>query len=303
MPLDAAAAHAAIEERIARPLGLSTTAAAWGIHRIVNENMANAARIHATDCGKDPRAFPIFAFGGAGPVHACGVAVILRSPLVIAPLGAGVGSTIGFLTAPLAFDFVRSSVEELDSLDWDRLRSAFDAMEREGRALLQRSRVPHEQVSIARFADLRYVGQGHDVRVPIPNGPLGAATLPLIIGSFERVYRQLYGRLADGVAVEAVSWRVVVRGPRPPGHVRRHAVGLQADAAAALKGTRPVYVPESGSHRITPVYDRYALAPGARVRGPAIIEERESTVVVAAHCTAVVDEFLNVVMSLGPATH
>ena len=300
MRLDVDAARAAIDERIARPLGISTTDAAWGIHRIVNENMANAARIHAMDRGKDPRAFPVFAFGGAGPVHACGVAGILKSPAIIAPLGAGVGSTIGFLSAPLAFDCVRSSVEELDSLDWERLRAAVEEMEQEGVALLQRSHVRPEQASIARFADLRYVGQGHDVKVPIPGGRLSPASLPAIIEAFERVYRQLYGRLADGVGVEAVSWRVVVSGPRPAAHVRRQTATSRPDAAAALKGTRPVYFPQFG-YRPTPVYDRYALAPAQRVIGPAIVEERESTAVVAPGLTATVDEFLNLVMSVDHA--
>ena len=296
MALDLEAARAAIKEKIAEPLAMSTTQAAWGIHRIVNENMANAARIHAVERGKDPRVFPLFAFGGAGPVHARGVATILRSPAMIAPLGAGVGSTIGFLTAPLAFDFVRSSIEEIAALDWARVNELFAEMEREGMALLERSGLRPQDISIARSADLRYVGQGHEVKVPIPGGTLGPAAVPVVMDSFETVYRQLYGRVADDVRIETVNWRVAVRGPKPSLDLRTRAGRLTSDARLALKGSRPVYVPQIGEYRPTPVYDRYQLGPGASFRGPAIVEERESTVVVGPGDTASLDEYLNLVV-------
>jgi N-methylhydantoinase A len=296
MALDVAAARAAIKERIADRLGMSPTEAASGIHRIVNENMANAARIHAVERGKDPRAFPLFAFGGAGPVHACGVAAILRSPATIAPLGAGVGSTIGFLTAPLAFDFVRSSIEEIPDLDWSRVNALLHEMEREGTALLEGSGLGPRDISIARFADLRYVGQGHDVKVPISAGTLGPVTVPMLMANFEGVYRQLYGRVADAVPVETVNWRVVVRGPTPSLDLRTRGGSVRSGAAEALKGNRPVYFAHVGDYCATPVYDRYQLGPGSSLDGPAIVEERESTVVVGPGGTATVDEYLNLVV-------
>jgi N-methylhydantoinase A len=296
MRLDVDAARAAIEEHVAEPLGLDVTQAAWGIHRVVNENMANAARIHAVERGKDPRAFPVFAFGGAGPVHAAGVASILRSPAVIAPLGAGVGSTIGFLTAPLAFDFVRSAIEPLDALDWTNVNARYAEMEREGVALLGRSGLRRDEITVTRWADLRYVGQGHDVKVPVPPGLLGPRMVPAILNAFDTVYRQLYGRAADGVPVEAVNWRVVVRGPAPSLDLRKRAGTLTSDAAAAIKGERPVYWPQAGEYLSTPVYDRYRLGPGSVFAGPAIVEERESTLVVGPSATAAIDEYLNLVM-------
>ena len=296
MTLDLDAARAAIQQNIADPLGMSVTQAAWGIHRIVNENMANAARIHAVDRGKDPQTFPLFAFGGAGPVHAFGVGTILRSPAMIAPLGAGVGSTIGFLTAPLAFDFVRSSIEEVATLDWARVNARFAEMEEEGTVLLTRSGLRTEEISIARAADLRYVGQGHEVRVPLPNGPLGPASAGVVVESFNAVYRRLYGRVADQVALETVNWRVVVRGPKPTLDLRTRARALTGDARTALKGSRPVYCWQVGEHRQTPVYDRYQLGPDASFDGPAIVEERECTVVVGPGARATVDESLNLIV-------
>jgi N-methylhydantoinase A len=296
MALDREAARVAIGERIADRLEISVTQAAWGIHRIVNENMANAARIHAAERGRDPRAFPLFAFGGAGPVHAFGVATILRSPVVIAPLGAGVGSTIGFLTAPLAFDFVRSSIEEIVTLDWARVNALFAEMEYEGTALLERSGLRPDEITIARCADLRYVGQGHEVKVTIPAGTLGPAVVPVIMSSFETVYRYLYGRVAEAVPVETVNWRVAVCGPKPTVDLRTRAGTLTNDARAALKGSRPVYFPEFGEYRPTAVYDRYHMGPGSRFGGPAIVEERESTLVVGPGATAAIDEYLNLVM-------
>ncbi|MEX2270017.1 MAG: hydantoinase/oxoprolinase family protein [Vicinamibacterales bacterium] len=296
MTLDLEAARAAINEKIADRLEIGVTQAAWGIHRIVNENMANAARIHAAERGKDPRAFPLFAFGGAGPVHAFGVATILCSPAVIAPLGAGVGSTIGFLTAPLAFDFVRSSIEEIATLDWARANALFAEMEHEGVALLERSGLRPGEITVARCADLRYVGQGHEVKVTIPAGPLGPAVVPVIMSSFETVYRYLYGRVAEGVPVETVNWRVAVRGPKPAVDLRTRAGALTNDARAALKGRRPVYFPQLGEYRPTAVYDRYQMGPGSWFSGPAIVEERESTLVIGPGATASIDEYLNLVM-------
>src|SRR5207244_12455168 len=154
------AAARAIEEHVATPLSLDVTAAAWGIHRVVNENMAAAARIHGIERGKDLRAYPLFAFGGAGPVHCWQVAKILRVPRIIIPFGAGAMSAYGLLAAPLAFDFVRTGRQRLDSADWPEINRLFDEMEGEGRQLLARAGVASGDVSVSRLAEMRYVGQG-----------------------------------------------------------------------------------------------------------------------------------------------
>ncbi|HEY6055554.1 MAG TPA: hydantoinase/oxoprolinase family protein, partial [Gaiellaceae bacterium] len=281
MALDLEAAQAAIAA-VTGALGLSVDEAAWGIHQIVNENMANAARVHAVERGLDPRRLPLFAFGGAGPVHALGVAAALGSPTVYAPPGAGVMSAAGFLTAPLAFDFVRTRRALLDRTDWAEVETLFAEMEHAGEELLGLDEVTHR-----RIADLRYVGQGHELRVEVPPG--GAAELR---AAFERRYRELYGHEGPAVSVEALNWRVVSSGPAP-------AVGLWTHVPAhahtrTSPSERDVFFP--GGRRAVPVYDRYALEPGARLDGPAIVEERESTLVVPPGRAAEVTEQLAVVV-------
>jgi N-methylhydantoinase A len=297
MRLDRGAAEravAALGERI----GLGTVETAWGIHEVVNEQMAGAARIHAIEQGKDPRAYPVFAFGGAGPVHAYRVAEILRVPEMVVPLGAGVTSTIGFLVAPLAFDFVRSYVGRLDTLDWTQVTARFAEMEREGLDILRSAGARDADIVMTRTAELRYVGQGHQVTVSVPGGRLDASTSALLEARFEEVYRSLYGRVATGNAVEAINWRLVVSAATPEfslGHVGRNSA---ATAKAAQKGTRPIYLPETRSFAPVPVYDRYALGSGAAFDGPAIVEERESTVVIGPSARVEVDELLNLVVTL-----
>ena len=134
--------------------------------------MASAARVHAMERGKDPRGLPVFAFGGAGPVHGHRVALALGAPALIAPFGAGVMSAIGFLSAPLAFDFVRSAPGRLDDLDWERINSLLDEMQAEGQALLVASGVPVAQITHRRVAEMRYAGQGHEISVPLMDGGL-----------------------------------------------------------------------------------------------------------------------------------
>jgi N-methylhydantoinase A len=298
MALDLEGARRAVAERIAAPLGVSLEQAAWGIHQIANENMANAARVHALERGKDPQRFPLFAFGGAGPVHAYRIAMSLGSPALLAPLGAGVMSAVGFLAAPLAFDFVRSWRARLDALDWERANRLLAEMEAEGQELLARSGVPEEQIAHRREAEMRYVGQGHEVRVPLPAGRLGPGQADELRAAFEAVYRELYERLGPPVPLEIVNWRVVSSGPAPELRLEVTRSG-SADASAALKGERAAYFPEAGGFVATPVYDRYRLAPGASFDGPAIVEERESTVIVGPGARCRIDQQHNLVVELG----
>jgi N-methylhydantoinase A len=297
LKIDPAAARQAIQTRIAGPLGLSVEEAAWGIHQIVNEGMANAARIHTLERGKDPHRFPVFAFGGAGPVHGYRIARALGSPALIAPYGAGVMSAFGFLTAPLAFDFVRTWPAGVDELNWQRANSLLGEMEAEGLALLKASGMPPEHIRYRREADMRYAGQGHEIRVPLPPGQLDSSSVPAIIASFEEVYRRLYERLSRSVPVEIVNWRVTASGPIPDVRLNMPAADHSADQDIR-KGSRQAYFPELGGFATVPVYDRYRLLPGTRFAGPAIIEERESTVIVGPghHCH--IDEHWNLIVDL-----
>jgi N-methylhydantoinase A len=278
LELDLDGARRAVEELVAVPLGLSMDEAAWGIHQVVNENMANAARIHAVERGLDPRALPLFAFGGAGPVHALGVAAAVGSPTVIAPSAAGVASAIGFLTAPLAFDFVRTRRVLLDELDPAEIEGLLGEMEAEGEALLGIDHVTHR-----RSADLRYAGQGHELRIEFSDlATLGEA--------FASRYREVYGHEGPAVPVEAVNWRVVSSGPVP----KLDLSPAHRPSGDALKGEREAYFP-SGRRRVS-VYDRYALEAGTAIDGPAILEERESTLVVPPERTAEIGAGLEAVI-------
>lgn len=286
MGLNLEATRAAMQERLAAPLGLTVEEAAWGIHQIVNETMASAARAHVLERGKDPNTLPMFAFGGAGPVHGYRIAQALGSPRMIVPLGAGIMSTLGFLTAPTAFDFVRPWRVETTRIDWSRAEEIFAQMEAEGRALLDAAGIT--RITMERSVDMRYVGQGHEIAVALPGDPAQ------LVSAFEQAYRQLYGRPGPPVPAEVLNWRVTVSGPRP-------TVRLRIDAAtedAIRKGTRQAYFPELGGYAEVPVLNRYGMPRGYQFVGPAIVEERESTTVLGpgAHCT--IDAQWNLVVEM-----
>jgi len=297
--LDVEAARRAVAVHLARLQGLTVEAAAWTVHQVVNENMANAARVHAVERGRDARQFPLFAFGGAGPVHAFNVARKLGVRELIAPLAAGVGSTIGMLAAPLAFDFVRTAPARLDALAWDAVAGLLSGMEQEGQALLEASGAPAAEIRVERAVDMRLIGQAHEITVALPEPPPRAGDEPRLAQAFEMTYSGLYGRTPPRVPVEVVSWRVRVAGPNPE---LRLALNPPRDrdqaSAAARKGTRPAYFPDLGGFRETPVFDRYLLVPGATLAGPAIVEERESTLVLGPASTGRVDDCLNLVVAL-----
>ena len=298
MRLDIEAARRALSGSAER-LGMQVEQMAWGVHQIVNENMANAARAHLGERGKDPRNMPLYAFGGAGPIHGCQVAEILHLPAVISPIGAGVGSTFGLLAAPLAFDFVRSAYSRLDKLNWDFVNALLDEMSRDGQEVLESSGLTASEISYQRSADVRYVGQGHEVSVPLPDGVLNENHIGQVTATFEQVYQTLYGRKGPEVPLEVINWRVVASGPRPEMDFRLPVIA--SDGNKALKGSRLAYSPENGSYVETPVYDRYSLVPGASFSGPAIVEERESTLIVSARGRARVDDYLNVIVEFADA--
>ena len=298
MQLDVEAARGALS-RLAEPLGLSVEQVAWGVHQIVNENMANAARVHLGERGKDPRRMPLFAFGGAGPVHGYRVAEILHLPALIAPNGAGVGSAFGLLVAPLAFDFVRSAYSRLDSLDWGLANALLAEMAQEGRTVLESSGVTPSDISYQGSADMRYVGQGHEVSVPLPGRTLSERDSSMIESAFGQVYRALYARKGPDVPLEVINWRVVASGPQPKMDFKLALGASTGDAA--VKGSRLAYFPENSCFVETPVYDRYLLSPAATFSGPAIVEERESTLIVGPRGQARVDGHFNVIVEFTDA--
>jgi len=302
MKLDNAAAERALQERIAAPLGLSITEAAFGIHETVNETMAQAASIHALEKGKKASDYAMVPIGGAGPVHACHVAQKLGMRRVIIPLGAGVASAFGFLASPMSFQFVHASVSTLAGLDVEGVRELIQRLERNGRQLLVNSGLAEAECRVRVSAAMRYIGQGYEVEVPVAD--LNSADLPRrLAADFDRCYAALYGRTEKDTPAEIVSWRVVVLGPTPElmrtvsfDPVREATA--RDRAATALKGKRRVYSLVEGDYAQTPIYDRYRLVPGARFDGPAIVEERESTVVVPAAAVVTVDAYRNLSIEL-----
>ncbi|MEL6767851.1 MAG: hydantoinase/oxoprolinase family protein [Pseudomonadota bacterium] len=296
MALDQAAAARALETGVGASLGLGALEAAAAVHRMANEAMAAAARLHALERGMDAARLPLFAFGGAGPVHAWGVARILGSPAVVYPWGAGVMSAVGFLAAPLSLDFVRSQPARLETLDWAAAARLMDDMAAEGAAALAPSLAgaAHEA---ERVADMRYARQGYEIRVTVPEGALGPGMAAPLAQAFEAAYAALYGHTVPNTAIELVSWRLRVSGPKP---ALALAPPPTAGARASLKGERQAWVADGsggtgGGLDALPVHDRYALAPGSVIEGPAIIEERESTVVIASPATIAVDAAGNLV--------
>jgi N-methylhydantoinase A len=295
MELDREGASRAIEQKIASQLGLDTVEAAWGIHQVVNENMANAARVHVIERGKDPRAYPLFAFGGAGPVHAYRVARALGVPGFIAPLGAGAASAFGFLCAPLAFDFKRSLYGRLDELDWSEVNRALEEMEGEGRDLLRASDVGDAEIQVRRLGEMRYAGQGHEVTVELPNGELGPDDADRLTALYHEEYRRLYGREGPDVPLETLTWRLEVVSPRPQIQLDAGYLGPRT-LSGAHKGKREIYLPEHEDFLDVPVYDRYRLDPGVVFEGPAVVEERESTVVLGPDTEVEIDPARNLIV-------
>jgi N-methylhydantoinase A len=294
MRLDYRAAEKAMR-KISDALGVDPLKAAWGVHQVVDENMANAARVHAVERGKDPRKYLLLAFGGAGPVHAHRVARALGVPGFIAPLGAGTASAFGFLCAPLSFDLARSLYGRLDELDWDAANAALAEMEEEGRELLRASGVADEDVLVRRLGEMRYVGQGHEVGVKLPEGTLGPDDVGGISAGYREEYRRLYGREGPDVPLEAITWRVEVSAPRPE-ILQEERGGDPRALDEVRKGKREIYLPEKDGFAAVPVYDRYRLDPGAAFDGPAVVEERESTVIVGPDSRAEVDGSRNLIV-------
>jgi N-methylhydantoinase A len=292
MPLDLEAAHTAIRTHLAGKLGISVSAAAWGIHTIVSESMANAARIHAVERGKEVSTYELYAYGGAGPLHACTMAERLGIGKIIIPPGAGARSCFGFLASPLAFEVARSHQMTLEQGDWLEIGEVLRALEEEAYAPLALAGVRAGEVSTRRWCEMRFRGQGYEVEVPLPDGYPDATWHAIIRAEFERVYRAFYRHFPEGL-VEIVTWRVRVQTAPPslPTMPPRSASGVMC------KGERQAYVAAWDGFHPVRVYDRYSLPSGFRLSGPAIIEEVEATTVVTPAFVVTVDADLNLCLT------
>jgi len=292
--LDGDGARRAIATRVAQPLGLAVEDAAWGVHAIVNTNMELATRVVSIERGRDPRDLTFVAFGGSGPVHGCRLAQALGIPRVILPAAAGVTAAIGLLAAEVKFDVARTWVRRLDALDPAALTTMYDEMAAQAAAVVRGAAVAGN-VALARSLDARYVGQGYELTVPVPAGRLDAAALARIRAAFDEIYAARYGYANPMEPVETVTWKLAAVGGAP-----RVALAKAASDGrdGGLKGRRRAWFPETRGWTECAVYDRYALAPGARLDGPAIVEERESTSVLPPGTSATVDEYANLIVEV-----
>lgn len=273
MAIDAEAAAAALG-RLAGALGVAPARAAAGIQDVVNETMAGAARVAIAERGRVPHEYALMATGGAAPVHAWGVARKLGIRRLVCPPGAGVGSTIGMLMAAARVDRVASLNVPLDQADLGAIAGSFARLEAEAAPVVAATGADLSRSSIGRLADMRYVGQGSEITVALPD-PLDAAS---IRAAFEVEYRRLFGRIPPGAAIQFVALRLALSAPVPGAEGRLDLAA--AAGGTARKGSRPVHFPEQGGPVETPVYDRYALPAGFTAQGPAVFEENESTFVV-----------------------
>jgi N-methylhydantoinase A len=284
----------AIRTRLAEPLGLDSAAAARGIQEIVNESMAAATRMHMAEKGKDPRAYTMVAFGGAGPVHAYALAKLLKVRKLIIPLGAGVISAFGFLVAAPVVDDARGYVTQIANVDWAYVNGLYEIMEARARAVLMRAGAREEEIQMQWTADMRYLGQGFEVSVILPRGPLGPSDEAVVRRSFHDTYAERFDRVFEEIPVEATNWRLTASLPAVPVSLAHAPTGQ-----TPLRGRRSVYFPGFGDVS-TAVIDRYALRPGDRVEGPAVFEERESSFSAGPDCSIVVDDDFNLIVELHP---
>ncbi|HUI35598.1 MAG TPA: hydantoinase/oxoprolinase family protein [Stellaceae bacterium] len=288
MALDRAAAERALQREVADKLDLALDVAALGVSEIVDENMANAARVHAIESGKDARGRTLVAFGGAAPLHASRMADKLGLDRVLVPSNAGVGSAVGFLRAPISYEIVRSQLQRLDSFDPDSANKLLAAMYEEAEAIVRRGE-PTAQLSETRSALMRYRGQGHEIAVPLAAKAYRSEDAAEIVGAFEDAYRRLYSRIIPGVEVEVLSWVVLLSGPAPVADAK--PPGFPTAFAAAPARRRPVFDPERGEFVEVAIYERPSLDPGARLSGPAVIVEDETSTVVGRNFDARIDAY------------
>ena len=290
MKLDKEGARRGVEEKIAKPLGVSFIQAIWGIHDLINETMAAAAKTHIAEKGGNPKIVTIAAFGGAGPVHAYGLAKKLGAPRLLVPPNAGVGSAMGFFTAPRAFDLLRSHKISLNSVAFNEIENIFKGLEADAGKILKKE-AGDETIRYERSLDMRFVGQGSEVNVPVPAGDFTELKRTDVRRYFDEVYEKLYGRTYPESEVEFINFKVRASLPERLLQLPKLDGKKGQSLDAATKGQRQAYSPIAREFIPYTVYDRYKLFPKARFKGPAIIEEKESTLIVGEDGHVSTDEF------------
>jgi|CXWL01.1.fsa_nt_gi N-methylhydantoinase A len=290
MTLDVPAARRAIEEHIARPMGLTVEQAAAGMYRVACNNMAQGVREVTIKRGFDPREFPLIPGGGAGPIHGCLICSELGIPLQIVPREASVLCALGMLMCELRHDFVRTFVARLDSIDWVRLAALVEAMAAEGSRLLDEERIPPARQRVELRLDCRYIKQYHEVSVPLPLDLIGRCDALAIAAAFHAEHQRLFGYSlqAEGAQVEIINVRLQAIGATERPATRSQAAG-DADASAALKGRRSVYIPERDAYAEIAIHDGHRMRSGHRLTGPALVEQQTTAIFISDGYDCVVD--------------
>jgi N-methylhydantoinase A len=274
MGLELAGVEAAIVRDIGAPLGLTAEQAAWGIHSVANANMERAMRIVSIERGRDPRRYAMVAFGGAGPLHACRLARVMEIPRVIIPRGAGVGSALGLMVAEQKIDLGSTRLVRLDGHAGGAITAIFGALEARVTAEAKRMMPPEGQsIRISRSASMHNLGQGYEIRVALPEGPIDGGFEAAALAAFYDAYKREYGYTDPEAPVEVTDWHVVATlvGSRVGGGLKLEG---GHDGSNPVTGERLAYFPEAGGMVPTQVINRYALTPEHRFVGPALVEER-----------------------------
>ncbi|TAK81774.1 MAG: hydantoinase/oxoprolinase family protein [Betaproteobacteria bacterium] len=297
MRLDVEAALKALAEHVAKPLRLSVDQAALGVYEVVNENMANAARVQAVERGHDPSGHVLVAFGGAGPVHAWGVAQKLGVEKIVVPPSPGVGSAFGLLLAPRALNLARTYIGTLEALDWKRVQRAYDEMAEEALAALMQAGVNRREARFTRRADMRYLGQRKEITVELSGARFDAGRMKALRESFERQYEKIYHRRHDAHPVEVLCWRLAATGPRTM-RLPSSKSKAQGTPKTRARRSRLMLFPGWSKYRMCPVYSRYELQPRAVLQGPAVVEEDESATIVGPGGRLNMDGFGNLIIAV-----
>ena len=296
MRIDAALARRAIEEKVAKPMGLAVEQAAQGMLTILNENMTQAIRMISVEQGFDPRQFTLVAFGGAGPLLAAPVARQLGIAKVLVPTGPGLLCALGLLVADVRSDFSMTRIMSLDKADVNAINAGFAELEAEIGRWFEREEIAPDARQIERAVDMRYVGQSHELTVNVRTALRAPADLAVLAADFKQEHARVYG-YATAAPIQLVTFRATAKAriTAPPQESVRVSGG---DPQAARTGTRQAWFQQLAKYVETPVYDRQGLGPGTELQGPAIIEQMDTTTVVMPGDTLTVDAHGNLLLSI-----
>ena len=293
-------ASAALARDVGNPLGLEGHWPAVGVVEMVDENMTNAARVHAVERGKVIARHTMVAFGGGAPLHAGRLAQKLGIGRVVIPAGAGVGSAIGFLLAPIAYEVVRSRPVDFREFDASAINEMLAGMQREAEDVVRGGAPSDAGLAVSRIVELRYVGQGQCLRIELDEGPLSQTDGSALKDRFEARYRKVFGLTIDGLDVQSVSWSVTVSADPPPN--AGPMPEARVPARDGTQGSRTIYDSGLGEFLDCPVYSRIEIDPGVEIAGPAIIAEDETSTFVPADFRAAINSSRYIVMERAART-